>query len=255
MTFTRIGQTGQMLAEKNPCVDGSKLGGTGVEIRPHGSSEIATWLSAQTPEDMDKAAVSRALSHGVNLEVRYEGRYPTGQNGESLPSYTVATACEIAGNDEQRAAAKADLLNFMTPAPIDKIERWLAELSVLTAGRGVDGISAELLVTAYSSRLAKFPADVVRYALLERSWTWFPAWEELEKVCKAKASPRQHMINALSQPQKQPEPKRRPPTQEERDRIDALIAEKFPEASLAWQARAAEEVTKGNCIRVGEAAE
>lgn len=192
------------------------------------------------------AAVSRALSHGVSLTVRYEGRYPTGENGETLPSYMVTVSCEAAGGD--REAALADLRNFQTPAPIPQIEQWLAELSVLTAGRGAEGFSAKLLVTAYSSRLAQYPADVVKYALLKHRWKWFPSWAELEQVCEAKAAPRAHMIHALSQPEKPAQPKRRPPTPEERARIAALIAEKFPDVPQTWRDRATEEVTKGDCM-------
>lgn len=248
MTFTRIGETGRTLAEENQSVVGVRHGETGSEIRPQNSSEIAEWLSNQAPSDMDKAAESRALSHGVNLEVRLEGRYPTGENGEYLPSYTVAVGCNIAGTNRDREAAKSDLLKFQTPAPIREIEKWLAELSVLTAGRGPDGFSAELLVSAYSSRLAQYPADVARYALLKHRWKWFPAWAELERVCEAKASPRRHMIAALSRPEPDPEPTRRPATQEEKDRIAALIAEQFPSVPQAWRDRAAEEATKGNCM-------
>lgn len=197
---------------------------------------------------MDKAAVSRAQSHGVGLAVKFEGRYPTGQNGEYLPSYQVATACAIEGTDEQRQAALADVVKFMTPAPVRNIEEWIAELSVITAGRGKEGFDAELLLNAYSARLSEFPADVVRYALLKHSWKWFPTWAELETVCKAKTGPRKHMIAALSQPAPDPEPKRRPPTQDEKDRIAALIAEQFPNVPQGWRDRATAEATKGDCM-------
>jgi len=198
--------------------------------------------------DLDKAAQSRALSHGVTLEVKFEGRYPTGLNGEYLPSYQVATACAIHGADEQRQAALVDLQKFMTPAPVRNIEGWLAELSVITAGRGKEGFDAELLVNAYSSRLAEFPADVVRYALLKHSWKWFPTWAELETVCKSKAGPRKHMISALMQPAPDPEPVRRPSTQAEKDAIDALVAEKFPNVPQEWRDRAVASAMKGDCM-------
>lgn len=196
---------------------------------------------------MDKAAVSRAQSHGVGLAVKTELRFP-----ENAPMYEVAVGCDVTGTDEQRAAAKADLENFLTPAPIRKIEEWLAELSVLTAGKGPDGISADLLVTAYSSRLGQYPADVVHDALRRHSWTWFPAWAELEKVCKAKTGPRRHMIAALSKPAPDPEPVRRPPTQEERDRVQAMIDEMFPQISKEWRDAAVSEALKGDCMKGGE---
>lgn len=225
---------------------GTQAGERGLAIQS--SSEIAAWLAGKSPADLDKAAVSRASSHGVTLEVKFEGRYPSGPNGERLPAYQVATACAIAGTDEQRQAALEDLTKFTTPAPVRNIEGWLAELSVITAGRGKEGFDAELMLNAYSARLSEFPADVVRYALLKHSWKWFPTWAELETVCKAKSGPRRHMIAALSLPAPDPEPTRRPPTQEERDRIAALIAEQFPNVPQGWRDRAAEEVTKGECM-------
>lgn len=197
---------------------------------------------------MDKAAVSRARSHGVGLEVRFEGRYPSGANGEYLPSYQVAVSCAINGTDEQRKAALADVIKFLTPAPVHSIEDWLAELSVITAGRGKEGFDAELLLNAYSSRLSEFPADVVRHALLKHRWKWFPTWAELETVCKAKAGPRKHMIAALSQPAPDPEQKRRPATQEERDRMQAMIDEMFPSRSPEMRKAAVDEAMKGDCM-------
>lgn len=248
MTFTRIGQTGLTVVGKSLPEGGGKHGATGAVMSPQNSSEIATWLAGQVPADMDKAAVSRAQSHGVMLEVRSEGRYPSGENGEHIASYQVATACAIQGTDVQRQAALADLQKFMTPAPVRDIESWIAELSVITAGRGKEGFDAALLVEAYSSRLAQFPADVARYALLKHSWKWFPTWAELETVCKSKTGPRKHMISALMQPEPDAEPVRRPPTKEERERIAGLIAEQFPNIPQGWRDRAAAEVTKGDCM-------
>ncbi len=145
--------------------------------------------------------------------------------------------------------ALADLEKFQTPASVGDVEEWIGELSVLTAGKGVGGFDAALLISAYSVRLREYPADVVRQALLGKTWKWFPAWDELKKVCDSLASPRRQMIAALKRPEREAEPKRRPPTQDEKDRIAALVAEKFPDASLPWRKRAVEEVTLGACIQ------
>src|SRR6056297_2500545 len=93
-------------------------------ITTSNSQKIAEWLSNQVPADMDKAAVSRASSHGVGLRVRYEGRYPVGPNGERLPSYDVAVFCDVDGSPEDVQRALDDLRNFMAPAPMLKIEEW-----------------------------------------------------------------------------------------------------------------------------------
>jgi len=193
--------------------------------------------------------VSRAQLHGVTLKVKVEGRYPRGENGERLPYYLVATGCDIAGNDEQRKNALADLRNFLTPAPIREIEKWIAELSVITAGRGREGFDADLMINAYSSRLSKYPADVAKHALLGETWKWFPTWDELKKICDAKTGPRLHMVKALEAPEQEPEPERIQATQEERDRIAKLIAEKFPNIPQVWRDKALDEAVSGDCMK------
>jgi hypothetical protein len=196
---------------------------------------------------MDKAAVSRASQHGVGLRVRYEGRFPTGPNGERLPSYMVATACEISDGGD-REAALADLRNFLTPAPQREIEAWLSELSVIVAKRRDDAFDEGLRLEAYSGRLRSYPADVVKAALFKRpSWQFWPTWAELEKVCDMLASPRRRMIFALENPPT-PEPVRRPPTPEEIARVQALIDELFPHQSEADRAAAVGEIMKGDCM-------
>ncbi len=222
---------------------GTQLGGCG-SVNPSNSLQIAEWLATKAPTDMDKAAVSRAHMHGVTLEVKYEGRYPN--NGSS---YQVAVGCNIHGTSEQRREALTSLQNFQQPAPQRAIEGWLVELSAITAGKGPDGVDADILLTAYSSRLSTYPADIVRDVLLGKAWKWFPTWEELEKLCEAKASPRRHMIAALSKPPVDPEPKTRPATQEEKDRIQALVDEMFPQKPRAEREAAVSELMKGNCMK------
>ncbi|NOD75951.1 hypothetical protein GS639_07205 [Ruegeria sp. HKCCD4332] len=158
----------------------------------------------------------------------YEGRYPRGQNGESLGSFSVATSCTAVGTNEKRAKAKQDLLKFLTPACQEQIEEWIAELSVITAGPGRNGFEAELMVSAYARRLLEFPADVVHYVLVTKSWKWFPTWNELEQVCKIKSSPRLLMMQELSRQQPDPAPVRKSPSEEEKAAIQKLVDETFP---------------------------
>lgn len=198
---------------------------------------------------MDVAAVSRASSHGVGLEVRVESRYPVGANGERMGSYEVAVGCRINGTTESRNNALADLLNFQTPASTRQIEDWLAELSVISASRSREEMESALMISAYASRLGEYPADVVRNALLIKSWKWWPTWDELRSYCEAKAGPRRHMIAALQNPEKPAEPERRPATDEEKARIQALIDEMFPNRSPEMRKAAVDEAMKGNCIQ------
>ena len=248
MTFTRIGQTEQTQAVESLKKVGKPHGATGAVTKPLDSSAIAAWLSRQVPVDVDKAAVSRASSqHGVGLTVKYEWRFPSGPNGERMQSYQVAVGCETSpqGNHE---AALTDLRNFMTPAPIRTIEGWLAELSVIVARRADDQFADELRVSVYSSRLSRFPADVVRTVILQDTYKFWPTWEELEKRCKALVAPRIQMIAALERGPEPEEPKRREPTADERSRIQDLVNEMFPAVSQEWRDAAVAEALKGECM-------
>lgn len=225
---------------------GTLAGGHGLATL-ESSHRVAAWLAVQRPADMDKAAVSRASSRGVGLTVKYEHRFPSGPNGEYMPSYQIAVRCDVSPGGDH-AAALADLRNFMTPAPIRTIEGWLAELSVIVARRQDDQFADELRVSAYSARLSRYPADVVRQAILVDTYKFWPTWEELEKRCNILAAPRAQMIAAIERGPKPEEPPRRPPTDDERARIGALVNELFPDVSPEWRAAAVSEALKGNCM-------
>ena len=238
--------TGQIAANVNPQGAGNRPGPTASAVSLVDTQRVAAWLAKHTPADMDKAAVSRASQHGVGLRVKYEMRFPTGPNGERLPSYDVAVGCDISGGDV--GAALADLRNFMAPAPPREIEGWIAELSVISARRAGDEFSEGLRLTAYAMRLARYPADVARHVLLSQTYKFFPTWDELEKRCEAIAGPRRHMIAALERGPEPPEPLRRPATDEEKARIKALVDELFPMRSQEMRDAAVAEMTKGNCM-------
>lgn len=156
-------------------------------------------------------------------------RFPTGPNGENLPFYSVAVGCDISPDGDHQSALR-DLKNFMTPAPIRDIEAWLAVMSVTVAKRRDDEFTEELRLTTYAGRLARYPADVAR-AVTSQTYGFWPTWEEMEKRCEALTAPRRNMIVAL---ERGPEPKAaeyRPPNDEEKARIQALVDGMFPGAS------------------------
>lgn len=147
---------------------------------------------------MDRAAVSRASSHGVALTVDYDFRFPRDERGNSLGVVTRVKGCRVGlANGSDAVAAVDDLRKLQSPAPLDVIEAWLAELSVITARRGDDEFAEELRVTAYASRLRQFPADVVKQALLRKTWKFWPSWHELEAECRELSAPREAMISAI----------------------------------------------------------
>ena len=196
----------------------------------------------------------RASSHGVTLTLEKTGHATYDDRGNMTGFVTFAKGCEVTGSEEAREAALADLVKFNTPAPVRAIEAWLAELSVIVARRGDDDFGDELRLSAYASRLAGFPADVVKRALLGESWKFWPTWSELEKVCDRLHSPRKHMIAALHRGPQYQEPERRPATQEERDRAQQLIDAMFPNINAEMRKAAVDEAMKGNCMKIGGAA-
>ena len=199
---------------------------------------------------MDKAAVSRASSHNVALRVRYEGRYPVGSNGEYLPSYQVAVGCYVNGEPEDVEAALSDLRNFLIPPDKRQIEEWLAELSVIVAKRADDQFAEALRLEAYASRLAAYPADVVKTVLRDVTYKFWPTWDELQQKCEMLSSPRRNMIAALERHKPQPpEEERRAATEDEKKRIADLVAQMFPNVSQEWKDAAVAEATKGNCFK------
>lgn len=246
MSFSPIGQTDVIATPANQSEAGTPAGKTECATSLPATSEIATWLATRLPSQANKAAVSRMQSHGVTVDIKYRTMFPEGGG-----VYDLAVGCTMRGGDQK--AALADIEKFLTPAPIRQIEMWLAELSVLTAGKGREGLDAELLLTAYSSRLAQFPADVVKYVLTEKTWKWFPAWEELDRICRSKTSPRRMMAEALRNPV-EPEEERRLATPDEKERIRELIAEKFPNVPQSWRDEAERQVAGGYQFS-GEAAE
>jgi len=201
---------------------------------------------------MDKAAVSRASSRGVGLRVRYESRFPRDENGNRLPSYSIAVACDMTGTPEAAQSALDDLRNFMTPAPMRKIEEWIARVSVVTAKRRDDEFGEELRVVEYSSRLSRYPADVVKNALLMATYKFFPTWDELERRCEAMTAPRRCMIAALERGPVSKEEERQAATMEERERIQALVDRAFPHIAPERRQEAADAVAKANDMRSEE---
>lgn len=242
-----IGSVTSMQQREAVSAIGMQRGGRGLAT-PENSERVAAWLAKQTPSDMDAAAVSRASSHGVTLKVKLDGGAVYDANGNMIDFRTYAVGAHADGTPEAKEAALADLRNFMVPAPIRQIEFWLAELSVIVARRADDEFGEELRISAYSLRLARYPADIARHALLGMRHKFWPAWSELEIACNKLVSHRQQMIAALERQPAPPEPERRPPTDAERARIQALVDEMFPSQSQEDRTRAVNLALQGNCM-------
>lgn len=183
-------------SQKEPSTQtGMRRGELGLETPEN--SRLVAWLAGQAPADVDKAAVLRASQLGVDLRVKVDYRFPKDERGNSLPVVMVVKGCDVIGTPEARSQAIDALGKLETPAPSRELEGWLAELAVITAKRAGDEFEETLRLEAYASRLRKYPADVARAALLDRSWRFWPSWAELEAVCFQLAAPRRAMLKAM----------------------------------------------------------
>lgn len=227
---------------------GTPHGGRGA-VTQYDTEKAAAWLAGQEPETVDRAAALRASSLGADLRVITSGHATYDANGNQVGFVTYARGCEVSGDQESRDLALADLLKFCTPAPTRAVEEWLAELSVIVVRRGDDEFGDELRLTAYVSRLQRYPADVVRKALLEHGWKFWPAWSELQGVCERLYSARKHMIAALKAGPKAREPEWRQATEDEKARAQELVDRLFPNVSAEMRKAAVDEAMKGYCMK------
>ena len=175
----------------------------------HALAPAVEWLAAHTPQQVNSRLVSSAHSLGVKLQ----------EVTELKPRYSPAGA--FLGNDlvrhgaweaigEGAATALAKVEATMIPTPDRQVEAWLAELSLITARRADTPEADELRLVAYANRLAEYPADVVRGAVLGRTWHFWPTWAELQAECEKLIAPRRAMIAALKrEAEKAAERKRR----------------------------------------------
>ncbi len=142
---------------------------------------------------------SSVLSCGVKLQedIDWRGSYERA-DGSIVPAQVVRRGWKASAlSAEQIEEAQRKVAASMTPPEGRQIGLWIAELSVITARREDAPEIEELRMQAYSQRLAGYPADVVREALLVRGWKFFPAWAELQEVCDRLVAGRRQIKDAL----------------------------------------------------------
>lgn len=159
---------------------------------------VATKLAAQTPEQVNSMVVSLAQQHDLSLtkQAVMKGGYDL-PNGSHVPASYEWRWVATGDTAEKSLAMLERAQGSMTPAMQTQIAGWIAELSVISARRIDDHMSDELRLAAYSKRLAEYPADIARHAVLERRWKFFPTWAELAEVCDDLRHQRQSMIDAI----------------------------------------------------------
>ena len=142
------------------------------------------------------------LQEAADLKPRYS------QQGAFLGNDLIRSgAWEAQGGDAATALAKVEAT--MVPTPERQVEAWLAELSLITARRADTPEADELRLVAYANRLAEYPADVVRGAVLGKTWHFWPTWAELQAACEELIAPRRAMIAALKREAEKAEERKR----------------------------------------------
>lgn len=144
------------------------------ELTAERQVQLATRLAARRPAEVDRALASQASLRGCGFRVSL--RFPDG----GMP---VVSSVEASGRRDGLEALASDYRKAMTPATQQMLTEWIAELSVIAPKRADDEFTAALTIRAYASRLADYPADVARAAMLERRWKFFPSWDELGSAC------------------------------------------------------------------------
>ena len=195
--FTPIGQIVQTEALANQRMAGRNAGPTGADASQADIARIRAFLATRNPQEVDEAAVLRASELGVVLHMTWDHRFPRDERGNRLPDRSVIKRVQVVGDAAACRAAAKTIWLLQTEAGIRDIEAWLAELSVIVAKRQDDEFTEALRLETYAGLLSRYPADVVRAAVLGRTWPFWPSWYELEAVCEQLAAPRRAMLRSL----------------------------------------------------------
>lgn len=124
-----------------------------------------------------------------------EARFPA--QGKTYMVTTGYRVDELDGADIKGALKTVKLAK--SPAAMNAMIGWLAELSVQVAYRAQTEFNGELTLKVYARNLGEYPADVVRDVL--RAWPaeskWWPTWHELKERLDAKAQRRRMLEREL----------------------------------------------------------
>lgn len=160
---------------------------------------MAPAMVRRDPASNLAAATSRLRQLGVEPCVKTRLLFQTNQKTGEMTGWREASAgteLTLAANADLPAAVH-EMDTLLAPPSANEIEAWLVEVSTITARRAESEAEGMLTLTAYSARLSKYPADIVRATLLEWSGKWFPTWSELKEILDARAAPRLSIREAL----------------------------------------------------------
>ncbi|MBX2835048.1 MAG: hypothetical protein KTR28_08780 [Micavibrio sp.] len=113
------------------------------------------------------------------------------------PPYRKTISHRVDGDAKDIIEVAKRVEKTMLCARPEKIEGWLVELDAITARRGISEFSTAVMLTAYTTRLQEYPADIARHVLFSCRWKFFPTWDELREKADTLKAARQAKINAL----------------------------------------------------------
>ncbi|MFN7002203.1 MAG: hypothetical protein ACK4NW_02090 [Roseinatronobacter sp.] len=164
---------------------------------------------------------------------------------------TGRTMAIVKGSPEAIAAMRERMEGAFAPPTDDQMEVWLAELDMIAPRRASSTNDDDLRMQAYINRLSTYPADVVREALLSRTWRFFPSWFELQEVCDELTAHRRAVRAELDRAEAKARDReiraRALPTNQTSVATDDEIAERKAEA-----ARMVDEVLAGMKAKLAE---
>lgn len=171
-----------------------------------GNQTMHREIIQRVPSLNTDAVQSRLRQLGVNTSARTELSFPTTAGGAmTWREKTVGMDITLAASADLGAALRV-ASEALLPAAVPQIERWIGELSVITARRAESQFEAELSLSAYSSRLAGYPGDIVRDTVLGWSGKWFPTWAELKDIMDVRTAPRLAIRDAIQRQISPPTP-------------------------------------------------
>jgi hypothetical protein len=155
---------------------------------------------ARDPDTNTAAMQSSMRSLGVEAVIKRKNTFPVDPTtGEMKGWRSVINGAEITLAVSANLSKARDVVRAaMAPASNADMELWIAELSLITAKRNTSDAAAELLLTAYTTRLANYPGDIVRETLQTWAGKWFPTWGELKEILDARVAERGTIQTALS---------------------------------------------------------
>ena len=164
------------------------------QITPHQETQdsIPQWLAAKAPIETDKKSLSQILSQ-ENLEI-------SSRHVDIASKGKTYSVLEIkAQPNANLEKARKRLMQLFTPATESMIAEWMVRLEArgLAVKKSFDEMN-ELKIEEYHKELSKFPADVVKQAMLETNWQkWFPSTDDIKAVCSPLVSYRDSIIKSI----------------------------------------------------------